>query len=183
MQRVSFYSAILRNVADAATSPAPVASTEAAPAAKPVRKLVTRSNKPAKPEAAAKPGKPSAPVVVKAKPGAKPATSAKPAAAIVRTAATIHRGACNFGGLSDRDSAYVTFYSSLAKRAQGGVVTISAIVDSGKRPNWPTSNKPHDAGVIQRLAKAGLVSLRDNGNAFSFTKAAHTHAAYVAGQR
>lgn len=176
-------STVARNVADAATASAPVTApaTEAKPvtvAAKPAKRVLAKpGNKPAN-------GKPAKPVTVSAKPAgkAKPATeAAKPSANVTRTAATIAAQACNFGNLSDRDSAYLTFYAGLAKLAANGVVTLRAIVDSGKRPNYNGSNKPHDAGVVQRLAKAGLVSIRDNGAAFVFTKAATSHAAFVRG--
>lgn len=176
--RVSSFllSTVARNVADAATSPAPVApATEAPAAAKPARVLKPRSAKPAAAKPAAKPA-------IVAKPAPKPgklADAAKPSANVTRTAATIAAGACNFGGLSDRDNAYMRFYASLAKRANGGVVTLRGIVDSGKRPDYNGSNKPHDAGVVQRLAKAGIVTIRDNGAAFVFTAKAKTHAAYA----
>lgn len=187
MRNVSFSSLIARNVADAATASAPVAATvvatpaPAAPvAAKPAKRVI------AKPSANGKPAKPAAkPVTVAAK-LAKPAKpeAAKPSGNVTRTAATIAAQACNFGSLSDRDTTYMRFYASLARKAANGVVTLRAIVDSGHaRVPGATfaSAKPHDAGVIQRLNKAGLVSIRDNGAAFVFTKASHTHAAYVAG--
>lgn len=191
--RVSSFllSTVARNVADAATASAPVTvpATEATPApaaatpvaAKPAKRVL------AKPGAKPANGKPAKPVTGLAKPAgkAKPATeAAKPSANVTRTAATIAAQACNFGNLSDRDTTYMRFYASLAKRAANGVVTLRGIVDSGHaRVPGATfaSAKPHDAGVIQRLAKAGLLSIRDNGAAFVFTKAAHTHAAYVAG--
>lgn len=184
MHRVLSLSAVIaRNVADAATSTAPVAAPAATEAAKPVAaakpaKRVLASVKPA----SAKPAATAKPVVV-AKPAAATGKPAKPAGNVTRTASTIAAAACNFGNLSDRDSAYMRFYAGLAASAANGVVTLRAIVDSGKRPEYSPSNKPHDAGVIQRLAKAGLLTVRDNGAAFVFTAKAKTHAAYVAGAK
>lgn len=151
----------------------PVLASTAKVSAKPAKRVI--SAKPVTAKVEAKPAK------VVAKPVTPVAAPAKPSANVTRTAATIAAGACNFGGLSDRDAAYVTFYASLAKAAANGVVTLRAIVDSGRKPNYQGSAKPHDAGVIQRLAKASLVATRDNGAAFVFTKAALTHAAYVRG--
>lgn len=113
-------------------------------------------------------------------PAAVPAV-AKPAAGITRTAATIVAQRTNFGNLSDRDTAYITFYASLAKRSVTGVVTLADIVASGQRPVYVGSNKPHDAGVINRLAKANLLTASADGTSFSFRDAAKTHAAYAAG--
>lgn len=142
-----------------------------------MRKLNTKAAKPvtaAKPEAkAAKPVKPAP---------APEAKAAKPAAHITRTAAAIVRNATNFGNLSDRDAAYITFYSRLAKR-NGGAVTLSQIAESGERPNYAGSAKPHDAGVINRLTKAGFLSVTESGNRIAFKDKAKTHAAYAAGQR
>ncbi len=106
---------------------------------------------------------------------------AKPAAGLARTARTIVANATNFGNLSDRDTAYISFYAGLAKRSVTGVVTLADIVASGQRPAYVGSNKPHDAGVINRLAKANLLTASADGTSFSFRDAAKTHAAYAAG--
>lgn len=103
---------------------------------------------------------------------AAPATPAvaKPSANITRTAATIARGATNFGSLSDRDTAYLGFYRRLAATAPDGVLTVANIVASGMRPPHIGSNKPHDAGVIVRGVKAGLYAMHgSDGHAFIIT--------------
>ncbi len=119
-----------------------------------------------------------------AKASSKPASgkpeAAKPSGAVNRTAATIAADRTNFGGtVSDRDEAYLRFYAGLAKRATGGRVTLADIVASGKRPSYDGSNKPHDAGVINRLAKAGLVAKASDGHSFTFTKRGTEHRAYA----
>lgn len=149
-----------------------------------MRKLTTKANKPAAAKPAAKPAKQAsanvaAPVIVTA-PEATVTEAAKPSARIARTAATIVRQATNFGGLSDRDTAYLAFYASFAKAASNGVVTLSAIVESGRKPAYNGSAKPHDAGVIVRLTKAGLIVPTDAGHNFTFTAKAKTLAAYTA---
>lgn len=103
---------------------------------------------------------------------------AKVPAGVNRTAATIAKGATNFGGtVSDRDEAYLVFWASLAKK-QGGSVTVADIAKSGRRPNYDGSNKPHDAGVAVRLQKAGLLGIEDNGHKLVFTSKAKDLAAY-----
>jgi hypothetical protein len=102
------------------------------------------------------------PATAKAAPAAKPetttATAPRVPANITRTIATVERGACNFGGtISDRDNAYFGFYKQLIA-ANGGKLTVAAIVASGRKPAYNGSAKPHDAGVIQRLGKAGLLA-------------------------
>jgi hypothetical protein len=103
-----------------------------------------------------KPGKSPAEKTSKAK--TKPtevATASKPRAGITHVLAKVQAAAANFGGLTDRDGAYHTFYKSLAG-ANGGRLTVQQIVDSGRKPNYEGSAKAHDAGVLQRLIKAKL---------------------------
>ncbi|MET4190735.1 MULTISPECIES: hypothetical protein [unclassified Bradyrhizobium] len=146
------------------------------------RKIVTSASTSAKPvkpakAVAAKPVAVAAPVVADV-----PAvTVAKPSARITRTAATVAAQRTNFGGLSDRDNAYLTFYASLAKAATDGTVTIAGIVASGRGPDYAGSAKPHDAGVIVRLGKAGLLTSTADGHGFTFTDSARSLAAYARG--
>lgn len=129
----------------------------------------------------------SAPKLIKpAKPAAKPvdakpvaAAPAKPAIRVERTAATIVAQRTNFGELSDRDGAYMRFFATFAKAARNGVVTLAAIVESGKRPAYNGSNKPHDAGVVNRLVKAGFIQHDADGKSFRFTKAGQQRAEYT----
>lgn len=134
----------------------PVASK---PAAKPVAAVTTVAATAAKPtpEATA-----NATAIV--------AAAAKPAGHITRTAATIVKQAANFGSLSDRDTAYLGFYRRLAATAPNGVLTLAVIVASGQRPPHIGSNKPHDAGVIERGSKAGLYAVAADGHSFTITK-------------
>lgn len=125
-----------------------------------MRKLNTKPTKTAKAKAA----KTAKPVAAKA---------AKPAGHITRTAATIAKAQANFGSLSDRDTAYLGFYKRQASK-HGGTVTLADLHGSGERPSYNGSNKPHDAGVIQRLSQAALISVRDGGNAFTITERGRT---------
>lgn len=114
-----------------------------------------------------------------AKPVKPEAAPSKPSANVNRTIATIAKQACNFGGtVSDRDSAYIAFYASLARALPGGVVTIRAIAESGRKPAYNGSAKPHDAGVVQRLHKAGIVAASPDGSSFTFTKHGQSLKAY-----
>ncbi len=108
----------------------------------------------------AKPAKPAA---------ADAAPVAKPSGNVTRTARTIAAQATNFGGLSDRDNAYLAFFAGFAKRT-GGRVAIADVHASGLLPDYSGSRKPHDAGVIVRLTKAGLVSPASDGTSFTFTE-------------
>lgn len=140
---------------------------------KPARKLATRvANKPA-PAPAKQAAAPAPAPAVAAAPATEPA---KPSANVTRTIATVAKRATNFNGLSDRDTAYLAFYAGFAKR-DNGTVTVRAIAESGLRPNYNGSSKPHDAGVIVRLTKAGLIT-EANGS-FTFTDKAKTLAAYT----
>lgn len=150
----------------------------------------------AKPASAAKPAKlakPAKPVAVAAAPVATVATAEpapvavavtadKPArapAGIARTASTIAAMRCNFGALSDRDEAYFSFYASLAKASPDGTVTVRAIAESGRAPRYTGSAKPHDAGAIQRLHKAGIIATSADGAGFTFTDGARGHKLYA----
>lgn len=145
--------------------------TEATPA-KPVKPL--RKPRVAKPAAA--PVADDVPAVT-----AEPAAEAPRVAPIMRTCATIARNATNFGGtLSDRDHAYIAFFASFAKAAADGIVTVRTIVDSGRVPAYSGSAKPHDAGVVNRLRKAGLLTVEADGTSFAFTPAALTLKSYNA---
>lgn len=104
---------------------------------------------------------------------------AKPSANLTRTAATVVRHATNFAVLSDRDSAYLAFYAKLAKASVTGNVTLAGIVASGERPLYAGSNKPHDAGVIVRLTKAGLLAHAADGTGFTFSPTGKTHGEYT----
>lgn len=154
--------------ATAPAAPAAPATTEAT-AAKPVVAKLTKPRKPA----ATKPAADAKPATVATKP-APAAPDAEPAARIIgtaRTAATIANGAASFGGvLSDRDQAYLAFFASFAGAKRDKRVTVSDIANSGRRPAYNGSNKPHDAGVVTRLAKAGILTVEAGGAAFTFTK-------------
>lgn len=189
MRNVSFISAIAFAAATDAGTAAPstdLLATVTAPvaptveAAKPAK--LRTAPKPAKP-ATDKPAKAAKPVTAPVEPvEAEPAVRVLP---ITRTCATIAANATSFGSLSDRDHAYITYYAGLAKRAKNGVLTIRAIADhfaaTGARPIGPASAKPHDAGVVNRLRKAGIVTVESDGSSFKFTKAATTHKSYAAG--
>lgn len=130
----------------------------------------------------AKPAKAGKPVVAKPAKSAVPAApvAAKPSANITRTAATVARQATHFGDLTDRDNAYFGFYKRLIA-ANGGKLTIAAIHGSGSRPTpLPgtsfSSDKPHDAGVIVRLGKAGLIAgLGTDASPIALTKLGTSH--------
>lgn len=95
-------------------------------------------------------------------------TVAKPSGNVVRTVRTIAARATNFGGLSERDESYFSFYKTF-----GNSVTVGQIHASGKRPAYTGSNKPHDAGVIVRLVKAGLYT--EAGGTLVLTDAGRAH--------
>jgi hypothetical protein len=178
----SLASSVLSNVADAASTPATpaaivVTATSEAKPAKRVRtiklptKPATTDAAPAKPAKLVKP----ATVAVVAKP-----EPAKPSRDITRTAATIAANATNFGGvLSDRDTAYIAFFASFAKAHPSKPVTVAELATSGRTPAYNGSAKPHDAGVVNRLAKAGLITKASDGSSFTFTKAGTTTKAYA----
>jgi hypothetical protein len=100
---------------------------------------------------------------------------AKTPATITRTAATIHAMRANFASLSDRDQAYFAFICTFAGVKRDQTVTIKDIVESKRFPNWAGSKKPHDAGVMERLVKAGLLVEGDAGHSFRFTDKGREH--------
>lgn len=143
----------------------------------PAKKLNIRKPVAAKPVAVATPAKPVA--AKPATPAPAPATEAAPKtpANVTRTIATIAKRATNFGGLSDRDNAYLAFFASFAKR--DGNVTIATLAASGDKPNVPGSSaKPHDAGAVNRLVRAGLIT--EAGGVIAFTEAGKKLAPYTA---
>lgn len=163
----------------------PAASKPASGKASNATRVAAAATKPAKAAEASSAKLPTVTVAVPAS-VAKPATTEAPAAAkpvrgVNATARTIAAAATHFGGLSDRDTAYLTFYAGIAKRGNG-TVTVRDLATSEARPAYNGSNKPHDAGVIVRLTKAGLLNPSADGHSFTFTTAALTHAAYVAGK-
>lgn len=114
-------------------------------------------------------------------PAAASTAAPKPLRGVTATARTIVANATHFGGLSDRDTCYLGFYAGIGKRS-GGTVTLDALAtlaQAGTKAPYDGSNKPHDAGVIVRLTKAGLITPAADGRGFTFTKAALTHAAYA----
>lgn len=108
------------------------------------------------------------------------AASDKPArvpATITRTAATIHAMRTNYASLSDRDQAYFAFYASFAGAKRDHTFTVADIVASGRYPAYNGSKKPHDAGAVQRLVKAGLLLETDNGHTLRLTDTGRAHRA------
>jgi len=170
--------------ADATTTTADVAPAKLPRAP---RKPVAPKPATAKPAVTKLPALAAKPTTTDAKP-APAAPEAEPAVRILpiaRTCATIAAQATNFGGvLSDRDAAYIAYYAGLAKRAKAGVVTIRAIADhftaTGLKPAHGGSAKPHDAGVIVRLTKAGVIAPEADGTSFTFTKLGKTLKPYAA---
>jgi len=140
---------------------------------------------PTKPTTAAKPGTSKPTTSTKPAVAAKPTPAVTPAptvarvpANITRTAATVAAQRTNFGGLTDRDNAYIAFFASVSKRT-GGAFTIADIVATAGGPVLAgfTSAKKHDAGVCVRLCKADVLS-HDSGK-LTFKPAARTLAAYA----
>lgn len=110
------------------------------------------------------------------------ATVAKPSGSITRTAATIAAQRTNFNSISDRDTAYLAFFTKLANR-NGGTCTaqqIAQAVLSGETPHYAGSCKPNDAGVRVRLHKAGRIVNSADGLSFTIAPVAVTVAAAVA---
>lgn len=140
-----------------------------------------------------KPAKPAKPAPKRA-PKPKPDTSKPDVAAIVsrglaRDAATVSRNATNFDQSSDRDTAYLLFFGRVM-RANGGKATLAQIHaagqavagdKSGKRrvnPHYTGSAKATDAGAINRLRKAGHISVSADGNTLTATATGKALAAY-----
>lgn len=118
---------------------------------------------------------------------AKPATPAvnkpaKPVGSLTRTAATVVAQRTNFNSLTERDEAYIAFFASFAKlNKTTGVVTLSDIRTSGKKPTYNGSDKSFDAGVIVRLTKANVLKPTATGDGFAFTDHGKTLKPYHAG--
>lgn len=162
------------------TAPATSAKRAAKPAAAPATDTAV-SAEPATVAAAAPTELPAVTLPVAADTSTTPA-AAKPSSQITRTAATIVRNATNFASLSDRDTAYLAFYATLYKRCGYRPIGLIDITGSGERPAYAGSNKPHDAGVIVRLTKAGYLTPAADGRSFDFTDTAKTLAAYTTAQ-
>jgi hypothetical protein len=86
------------------------------------------------------------------------------------TAAVVRGGRYPFKNLSDRDKAYLTFWSDIIDRF-GGKATLKQIAESGEYPDYHGSRKPHDAGVVNRLIKAGLIVATSDGHSIALTEA------------
>ena len=119
-----------------------------------------------------------------------PATEAAPVEIVYRTAtrdaATVAAQRTNFGQYSDRDSAYLAFFGSVM-RQHGDSATLAQIhaagtdTGNGKRsnPRYTGSAKATDAGAINRLVKAGFVTVSDNGNKLHATERAKADSRYL----
>lgn len=160
----------------------PKLTTKANKAAKRTPATVPANTAPLGTAAAAQAPRSSVVKPVPAAATAKPATDtavpavAKPPAGIARTVRTVLAGRTNFGEISDRDNAYLAFYAGLCRK-HGGSVTVSQIHSDGGRPATPgSSNKPHDAGAIVRLSKAGLISFAGDSLALTKLGAERKHA-------
>jgi hypothetical protein len=82
---------------------------------------------------------------------------------VERTAATIRARKTRFTRLSDRDRAFLQFWTGLAER-HGGSVTLEQIQETGESPDYLGSSKPYDAGAVNRLRQAGFLSISDDGH-------------------
>ena len=146
-------------------------------------------------QAKAKPAKATKAAV--AAPVAQPAAKAAPAPKAApetlyrsenRDAQTVVAAATNFAQYSDRDTAYLAFFGSVM-RANGGKATLSQIHFAGKpvtgtsrtlNPLYTGSAKATDAGAINRLAKAGYLTVSADGKTLTATDKAKAQAAYSA---
>lgn len=161
------------NEAGSAPVTAPVAPV--APATTDTKPALAKPAKITKP-ATAKPvvatAKPAVKRVAKPAPAAPATADAEPATVrgLARTVHTIAANATNFGGvLSDRDHAYIAFFASFAGAKRDGTVLVRDIISSGRTPAYGGSAKPADAGVINRLRKAGVLTVNSDADAFTFT--------------
>lgn len=131
---------------------------------------------------------------VKAKPVAKPdagkpdadAIAAITSRGLARDAVTVARNATNFETSSDRDTAYMLFFGRVM-RANNGTATLAQIhaagapSSDGKRrsnPHYNGSAKATDAGAINRLRKAGYITVSPDGNTLTATATGKALAAY-----
>lgn len=102
-----------------------------------------------------------------------------------RDAATIARNATNFEQYSDRDTAYLRFFGTVL-RASGHTAKLSAIHDAGadagngkrRNPFYAGSAKATDAGAVNRLRKAGYITVSPDGFTITATDAAKAAKAY-----
>lgn len=103
-----------------------------------------------------------------------------------RDAATILAQATNFALSSDRDTAFLLFYG-LVMRANGDTATLAQLhaagtpAGSGNRrsnPFYTGSAKATDAGAINRLVKAGYITVSESGNRLHATAKALASGAY-----
>lgn len=109
------------------------------------------------------------------KAAAAPATpaAAKPAVnplhrGIVRDVAGIAAQRTNFGGETDRDRAYLSFFATFAGDKRDATFTLATIRESKRTPAGAfTSAKPTDVGAINRLVKNGMLTF--NGDKLTFT--------------
>jgi len=160
------------------TSTIALPSTDAAAnvpvAAKPAKRIVRTAKPAAAKPATAAPAKPSADAVVYR--------------SATRDAAGVVRAATNFDTESSRDEAYLRFFASAAKR---GVATLADLHNAGVKrdgnaakrynPFYDGSAKATDVGALNRLAKAGYLTVTANGTTFTATKRATDAAAYKRG--
>ena len=93
---------------------------------------------------------------------------------VARTADTVARGATHYGATSYRDGAYAAFY--YLNRDANGVVTLAALAAYQRNPHYAGSAKPHDAGAINRAARAGTIVKANDGASFTFTERGETFA-------
>lgn len=135
---------------------------------------------------------PVAPVAPVSVPAVAPATDAAPMPrGLTRDAAGIVRGATFFNTYSDRDSAYLAFFGSVA-RANSGSATLRQIHDAGSvrsgdpatsrkryNPNYSGSGKATDIGAVNRLIKAGYFTRSADGNTITATALALGSSIYL----
>jgi hypothetical protein len=172
-----------------------------APAYAPADKPTGAAPKPRKPRAPAKPravapAKPAKPTVVAS--DDKPSDAALIAAALAkrnarnlaRDAATITANRTNFGGETDRDAAYLTFFGAIARKLGTDTITLAQIADHGvtvagkacRNPFYAGSAKATDAGAINRAAKSGTITKSTDGSAITITARGQSAKAYSAGK-
>lgn len=163
--------------------------------------MQTQSKTPAKTATATKTPAKKAPAKKPSAKKASPATaapestesadkSAEKSAAVIsrglaRDAATVSRNATNFAQSSDRDTAYLLFFGSVMRK-NGDTATLAQIADAGTpagknrrvNPHYTGSAKATDAGAINRLKKAGLITASADGRTLTATSLAKSNAAY-----
>ena len=115
------------------------------------------------------------------------ARMAGPAAAetVMRDAQTVTAQRTNFRRYSNRDAAYLSFFGSVMRR-QSDTATLAEIhaagTDAGggnrRNPFYEGSAKATDAGAINRLVKAGYLTISAGGNRLHATDKARNSEAY-----